>query len=181
MPARHCVSLCYFIAWICCVHRAFEDVQVFWRVTLNQTVTILQKEELNLTDELRFVAGVTTCPVGQTRCFIHLELNPEKVSATNCSPFLQNYSSQSIDIETCILCGNYIQVKCQNLFQILDVKFVPSSIFVKSIFYVFVSCHFQGTLGLAIRYVSTILVSLTDSNYLLLCSFRIHKHFLFFF
>ncbi|ERE81814.1 G-protein coupled receptor, partial [Cricetulus griseus] len=58
--------------------QAFEDVQVFWRVTLNQTVTILQKEELNLTDELRFVAGVTTCPVGQTRCFIHLELNPEK-------------------------------------------------------------------------------------------------------
>ncbi|XP_035296369.1 adhesion G-protein coupled receptor V1 isoform X3 [Cricetulus griseus] len=72
-------------------NRAFEDVQVFWRVTLNQTVTILQKEELNLTDELRFVAGVTTCPVGQTRCFIHLELNPEKVPHVEMQFFVELY------------------------------------------------------------------------------------------
>ncbi|EGW05954.1 G-protein coupled receptor 98 [Cricetulus griseus] len=71
--------------------QAFEDVQVFWRVTLNQTVTILQKEELNLTDELRFVAGVTTCPVGQTRCFIHLELNPEKVPHVEMQFFVELY------------------------------------------------------------------------------------------
>lgn len=65
------------------VHRAFEEVQVFWRVTLNQTATILQEKGLNLTDELRSVAGVTTCTVGQTQCFIHLELNPKKVSAVS--------------------------------------------------------------------------------------------------
>ncbi|XP_036063369.1 adhesion G-protein coupled receptor V1 [Onychomys torridus] len=72
-------------------NRAFEDVQVFWRVTLNQTATILQKEGLNLTDELRFVAGVTTCRVGQTRCFIHLELNPEKVPQVEVQFFVELY------------------------------------------------------------------------------------------
>ncbi|CAO2593102.1 Adhesion G-protein coupled receptor V1 [Lemmus lemmus] len=72
-------------------NRAFEDVQVFWRVTLNQTATTLQKEGLNLTDELRFVAGVTTCTAGQTRCFIHLELNPEKVPQVETHFFVELY------------------------------------------------------------------------------------------
>ncbi|CAH6787485.1 Adgrv1 [Phodopus roborovskii] len=72
-------------------NRAFEDVQVFWRVTLNQTATILQKEGLNLTDELRFVAGVTTCAKGQTRCFIPLELNTEKAPQVEMHFFVELY------------------------------------------------------------------------------------------
>ncbi|KAL1783722.1 G-protein coupled receptor 98 [Sigmodon hispidus] len=72
-------------------NRAFEDVQVFWRATLNQTAIILQKEGLNLTEELRFVAGVTTCTVGQTRCIIHLELNPEKVPQVEMHFFVELY------------------------------------------------------------------------------------------
>uniref|UniRef100_A0A096MK89 Adhesion G-protein coupled receptor V1 n=1 Tax=Rattus norvegicus TaxID=10116 RepID=A0A096MK89_RAT len=72
-------------------NRAFEEVQVFWRVTLNQTATILQEKGLNLTDELRSVAGVTTCTVGQTQCFIHLELNPKKVHQVEMPFFVELY------------------------------------------------------------------------------------------
>ncbi|XP_021064109.1 adhesion G-protein coupled receptor V1 [Mus pahari] len=72
-------------------NRAFEEVQVFWRVTFNQTVTILQEKGLNLTDELRFVAGVTTCTVGQTQCFVHLELNPKKVHQVEMPFFVELY------------------------------------------------------------------------------------------
>ncbi|XP_051028356.1 adhesion G-protein coupled receptor V1 [Acomys russatus] len=73
-------------------NRAFEDVQVFWRVTLNQTATILQVDGLNLTDELRFVAGVTTCTMGQTQCFIHLELNPKKMPQVELHFFVELYN-----------------------------------------------------------------------------------------
>lgn len=60
-------------------HRAFEDVKVFWRVTLNKTVVVLQKDGVNLMEELRSVSGTTTCTTGQTKCFISIELKPEKV------------------------------------------------------------------------------------------------------
>ncbi|XP_028615942.1 adhesion G-protein coupled receptor V1 [Grammomys surdaster] len=72
-------------------NRAFEEVQVFWRVTLNQTATILQEKGLNLTDELRFVAGVTTCSVGQIRCFVYLELNPKNVRQVEMPFFVELY------------------------------------------------------------------------------------------
>ncbi|KAM6148616.1 adhesion G-protein coupled receptor V1 [Erethizon dorsatum] len=59
-------------------NRAFEDVQVHWRVTLNKSAIILQKEGVNLRDEILPVSGTTTCTAGQTQCFISLELKPEK-------------------------------------------------------------------------------------------------------
>ncbi|PNJ49879.1 ADGRV1 isoform 24, partial [Pongo abelii] len=60
-------------------NRAFEDVRVFWRVTLNKTVVVLQKDGVNLMEELQPVSGTTTCTTGQTKCFISIELKPEKV------------------------------------------------------------------------------------------------------
>jgi G-protein coupled receptor 98 len=77
---RHCIS--YFVTaftWVYSVDRAFQDVQVSWRVTFNKTAPVLQKEEVNLMDELLSVSGITTCAVGQTQCLITLELKPEKV------------------------------------------------------------------------------------------------------
>ncbi|PNI73009.1 ADGRV1 isoform 11 [Pan troglodytes] len=59
-------------------NRAFEDVKVFWRVTLNKTVVVLQKDGINLMEELQSVSGTTTCTMGQTKCFISIELKPEK-------------------------------------------------------------------------------------------------------
>ncbi|XP_055460041.1 adhesion G-protein coupled receptor V1 [Psammomys obesus] len=72
-------------------NRAFEDVQVFWRVTFNQTATIVQEAELNLKDELQSVAGVTTCTAGQTRCSVHLELKPNKVPQVETHFFVELY------------------------------------------------------------------------------------------
>ncbi|XP_008827569.1 adhesion G-protein coupled receptor V1 [Nannospalax galili] len=72
-------------------NRVFEEVRVSWRVTLNQTATVLQKDGVNLTDELRSVSGITTCAVGQTRCFITLELNPEKSPQVEMQFFVELY------------------------------------------------------------------------------------------
>ncbi|XP_033623594.1 adhesion G-protein coupled receptor V1 [Fukomys damarensis] len=58
--------------------RAFEDVQVRWRVSLNKSAVILQKEGVDLRDELLYVSGTTTCAAGQIQCVISLELKPEK-------------------------------------------------------------------------------------------------------
>ncbi|XP_045053798.2 adhesion G-protein coupled receptor V1 [Desmodus rotundus] len=60
-------------------NRAFEDVKVFWRVTFDKTATVLQKDDVNLRDELLSVSGTTTCTVGRTKCFITVELKPGKV------------------------------------------------------------------------------------------------------
>ncbi|MBZ3889709.1 G-protein coupled receptor 98, partial [Sciurus carolinensis] len=71
--------------------RAFEDVQVFWRVTLNKTATVLQKEGVNLMDELLSVSGTTTCTAGQTQCFISLELKPGKIPQVEMYFFVELY------------------------------------------------------------------------------------------
>ncbi|XP_036887970.1 adhesion G-protein coupled receptor V1 [Sturnira hondurensis] len=60
-------------------NRAFEDVKVFWRVTFNKTAAVLQKDGVNLRDELLSVSGTTTCTVGQTKCFIIIELKPGRI------------------------------------------------------------------------------------------------------
>ncbi|XP_036868013.2 adhesion G-protein coupled receptor V1 [Manis javanica] len=62
-------------------NRAFEDVQIFWRVTFNKTATELEKNGVSLMDQLLSVSGSTTCAVGQTECFITIELKPGKIAS----------------------------------------------------------------------------------------------------
>lgn len=73
----HCVTA--FAHEFCFVPRAFEDVKVSWRVTFNKTAAMLQKDGVNLMDVLLSVSGTTTCTTGQIKCFITIELKPEKV------------------------------------------------------------------------------------------------------
>uniref|UniRef100_K7FWY2 Adhesion G protein-coupled receptor V1 n=1 Tax=Pelodiscus sinensis TaxID=13735 RepID=K7FWY2_PELSI len=60
-------------------NRAFEDVKIFWRVTFNKTSVVLQKDGVNLANELLAVLGVTTCMAGQTICGISIEIEPDNV------------------------------------------------------------------------------------------------------
>ncbi|XP_058512174.1 adhesion G-protein coupled receptor V1 [Ochotona princeps] len=71
--------------------RAFEDVRVLWRVSLNKTAVVLQKDGVNLMDELVSVSGTTTCTARQTQCFITIERKPEKVSRAEMHFFVELY------------------------------------------------------------------------------------------
>ncbi|XP_008578647.1 PREDICTED: G-protein coupled receptor 98, partial [Galeopterus variegatus] len=72
-------------------NRAFEDVKVFWRVTLDKTTSVLQKDGVNLVDELLSVTGATTCAAGKTKCFITVELKPEKIRQIEVLFFVELY------------------------------------------------------------------------------------------
>ncbi|XP_066129903.1 adhesion G-protein coupled receptor V1 [Saccopteryx bilineata] len=72
-------------------NRAFEDVKVFWRVTLNKTAAVLQKGGVNLGDELLSVSGTTTCTAGQTKCFITMQLKPGKIPQVEMYFFVELY------------------------------------------------------------------------------------------
>ncbi|XP_015216090.2 adhesion G-protein coupled receptor V1 isoform X1 [Lepisosteus oculatus] len=60
-------------------NRAFEDVAVFWRVTLNQTSPSLVSHDVNLTKELLYTSGTALCRKGEVLCFFSLEIRPDKV------------------------------------------------------------------------------------------------------
>ncbi|KAM6225436.1 adhesion G-protein coupled receptor V1 [Rhynchocyon petersi] len=70
-------------------NRAFEDVKIFWRVSFNKTTTLLQKNGVNLIDELLSISGTTTCVTGQTKCFITIELKPEKIPQVELDFFVE--------------------------------------------------------------------------------------------
>nr|XP_031304026.1 adhesion G-protein coupled receptor V1 [Camelus dromedarius] len=72
-------------------NRAFEDVKVFWRVTFNKSVTVLQKDGVNLMDELLSVSGATICTRSQTECFITIELKPGKIPRVEMHFFVELY------------------------------------------------------------------------------------------
>ncbi|XP_037657723.1 adhesion G-protein coupled receptor V1 [Choloepus didactylus] len=76
-------------------NRAFEDVKVFWRVTFNKTAIVLQKNGVNLMDELLSVSGTTICMTGQTKCFITIELKPEKSPQVEMHFFVELYEVTS--------------------------------------------------------------------------------------
>ncbi|XP_058384943.1 adhesion G-protein coupled receptor V1 [Diceros bicornis minor] len=71
--------------------RAFEDVRVFWRITFNKTATVLQKDGVNLMDELLSVSGTTICTAGQTKCFITVERKPGKRPQVEMHFFVELY------------------------------------------------------------------------------------------
>ncbi|EPQ10965.1 G-protein coupled receptor 98, partial [Myotis brandtii] len=70
---------------------AFEDVKVSWRVTFNKTSPVLQKDGVNLRDELLSVSGTTTCATGQTKCSITMELKPGKIPQVETYFFVELY------------------------------------------------------------------------------------------
>ncbi|XP_060091684.1 adhesion G-protein coupled receptor V1 isoform X2 [Heteronotia binoei] len=72
-------------------NRAFEDVKIFWRVTFNETSVILQKDGVNLANELVAVLGVTVCNASQTKCTISIEIKPDNVPESETSFFVELY------------------------------------------------------------------------------------------
>ncbi|XP_075398780.1 adhesion G-protein coupled receptor V1 [Tenrec ecaudatus] len=72
-------------------NRAFEDVRAFWRVSLNKTAAVLQRDGVNLIDEIVSVSGSTTCAAGQTECFIAIELKPDKIPQVEVNFFVEIY------------------------------------------------------------------------------------------
>uniref|UniRef100_A0A8C3XBP1 Adhesion G-protein coupled receptor V1 n=1 Tax=Catagonus wagneri TaxID=51154 RepID=A0A8C3XBP1_9CETA len=72
-------------------NRAFEDVKIFWQVTFNTTATVLQKDGMNLLDELLSVSGATICTAGHTKCFITIELKPGKIPQVEMHFFVELY------------------------------------------------------------------------------------------
>ncbi|XP_004678196.1 PREDICTED: G-protein coupled receptor 98 [Condylura cristata] len=72
-------------------NRAFEDVIVSWRVSFNKTATVLQKEGVNLMDELLSVSGNTTCTAGHIKCLIPIEIKPGKILQIETYFFVELY------------------------------------------------------------------------------------------
>lgn len=127
-PRRHndntfCINCWNNTLWLhlhgfCFVHRAFEDVKVFWQVTFNTTATVLQKDGVNLMDALLSVSGATICTAGHTKCFITIELQPGKVRNDEADIVNFDYISLESVILT-PLCWNlhivYVAVHCVSL------------------------------------------------------------------
>ncbi|XP_039615272.1 adhesion G-protein coupled receptor V1 [Polypterus senegalus] len=59
-------------------NRVFEDLVVLWQATLNESNALLQNNEVNLTKELLFISGSTTCKKGEVTCTFTLELRQDK-------------------------------------------------------------------------------------------------------
>ncbi|XP_076995276.1 adhesion G-protein coupled receptor V1 [Tamandua tetradactyla] len=76
-------------------NRSFEDVTVLWRATLNRTAVVLQKDGVSLIDELVSVSGTTTCMTGQTKCFLTIELKPDKIPQVEMHFFVELYEVTS--------------------------------------------------------------------------------------
>uniref|UniRef100_G1KP04 Adhesion G-protein coupled receptor V1 n=1 Tax=Anolis carolinensis TaxID=28377 RepID=G1KP04_ANOCA len=72
-------------------NRAFEDVDILWRVTFDRTYVVLQKNGTDLANELIAITGVTTCKAGQTECIISIEIKPDNVPELETSFFVELY------------------------------------------------------------------------------------------
>ncbi|KAL2079827.1 hypothetical protein ACEWY4_025571 [Coilia grayii] len=59
-------------------NRAFEDVLVYWRVTLSMTDSSLVSRGINLTKELLQTSGRALCKQGEVLCFITLEVKEDQ-------------------------------------------------------------------------------------------------------
>ncbi|XP_060617754.2 adhesion G-protein coupled receptor V1 isoform X2 [Anolis sagrei] len=72
-------------------NRAFEDVDILWRVTFDRTYVVLQKNGTDLANELTAITGVTTCNAGQTECIISIEIKADNVPELETSFFVELY------------------------------------------------------------------------------------------
>lgn len=59
--------------------RAFEDVQVFWRVTFNKGTLSVVNNGVNLTKELVQTSGSTVCKSGEVICALILTVRDDEV------------------------------------------------------------------------------------------------------
>lgn len=66
-----------------CVSRAFEDVQVFWRVTFNKGTPSVVSNGVNLTKELVQTSGRTVCKSGEVTCALTLTVRDDEVIKTS--------------------------------------------------------------------------------------------------
>lgn len=79
------VSECYlgfsvsFVHLFLCLFRAFEDLQVFWRVTFNKAFLSLVNDGVNLTKELVQTSGSTLCKSGEMICSLTLKVQDDDV------------------------------------------------------------------------------------------------------
>lgn len=62
--------------------RAFEDVQVFWRVTFNKGTLSVVNNGVNLTKELVQTSGSTVCKSGEVICALTLTAQDDEVIKT---------------------------------------------------------------------------------------------------
>lgn len=62
--------------------RAFEDVQVFWRVTFNKGTLSVVNNGVNLTKELVQTSGSTVCKSGEVICTLTLTAQDDEVIKT---------------------------------------------------------------------------------------------------
>lgn len=63
-----------------CLSRAFEDVQVFWRVTFNKGTPSVVNNGVNLTKELAQTSGSTVCKSGEVICALTLTALDDEVN-----------------------------------------------------------------------------------------------------
>ncbi|XP_029296357.1 LOW QUALITY PROTEIN: adhesion G-protein coupled receptor V1 [Cottoperca gobio] len=59
-------------------NRAFEDLQVFWRVTFSKTAQTLVNNGVNLTRQLVHTSGTALCRRGETFCALALEVQDDE-------------------------------------------------------------------------------------------------------
>lgn len=59
--------------------RAFEDVQVFWRVTFNKDTPTLVSNGVNLSRQLAQTSGAVLCRRGEIICALTLEVLDDEV------------------------------------------------------------------------------------------------------
>lgn len=62
-----------------CRLRAFEDVQVFWRVTFSDQTLSLTNDGVDLGEELGRTSGITLCRRGDVLCTLTLEIQDDEV------------------------------------------------------------------------------------------------------
>ncbi|XP_051876623.1 adhesion G-protein coupled receptor V1 [Pristis pectinata] len=59
--------------------RSFEDVTISWRVTFNETDVVLQRDGVDLVNELKATSGIILCVSGETQCPITIEIKPDQI------------------------------------------------------------------------------------------------------
>lgn len=59
--------------------RAFEDLQVFWRVTFSKAALTLVNNGVNLTKELAQTSGTALCRRGEILCALAVDVQDDEV------------------------------------------------------------------------------------------------------
>lgn len=78
----YCLYL--FIRLFLPLFRAFEDLQVFWRVTFSKATLTLVNNGVNLTRQLVQTSGTTLCRRGEMICALTLEVQDDEVRERQC-------------------------------------------------------------------------------------------------